>query len=144
MNQAIYLIRAENGLVKVGRATAPKQRFSAIRVASPLPLELIHVAVVEDAQGVEAALHEEFADRRSHGEWYRLTEADIASVCQRYPATDVRYMGQLHPVLLGVTPEQYALFKEAARLSGMKVTQFILHSGLAAAEETLGKTPTWT
>lgn len=43
------------------------------------------------------------------------------------------------PVLLGLTPEQYEKMGRAAEKIGLKLTQFLVFQGLAAAEKILGK-----
>lgn len=138
---AIYLVRAENGLTKIGIAVSPRRRLVSLRVDSPIPLELVHMAVVGDAERVEAELHAEFAAKRSHGEWFRLTGDDITSIQARYPASQIAYSGDRHPVLLGLAPEDRDTIREAARMVGMSMAQFIIRQGLIAAEEKLRKDP---
>lgn len=94
---AIYLVRAENGLTKIGIAVSPR-RLVSLRVDSPIPLELIHMAVIA-------------------------------------------YSGDRHPVLLGLAPEDRDTIREAARMVGMSMAQFIIRQGLIAAEEKLRKNP---
>ena len=66
-DQALYLVRAENGLTKIGIAVSPLRRLVTLRADSPLPLELVHMAAVDDAAAIEAALHTEFAAIRTWG-----------------------------------------------------------------------------
>lgn len=136
---AIYLVRAENGLTKIGIAISPRRRLVSLRADSPLPLELIHMAAVGDAERIEAELHTEFAAQRSHGEWFRLTEEDVASIRVRYPATQIGYTGDRHPVLFGLTSEERDILRDAAKKTGMSMTQFIIQHGLIASEEIIRK-----
>ncbi|WP_139235073.1 GIY-YIG nuclease family protein [Methylobacterium sp. yr596] len=71
----IYLIEAQNGLVKVGVAQKVMDRFTATRTHSPILVRLI--AVWSGTSDDEADLHARFATFRSHGEWFRL-EGDFA------------------------------------------------------------------
>jgi repressor LexA len=64
----IYLIEAENGLIKVGRAITPGDRVKAVRTHSPILARLI--AQWPGGEAEEAALHVEFAEFRRHGEWF--------------------------------------------------------------------------
>jgi hypothetical protein len=68
MSSSIYLIEAENGLVKIGRAQIVGDRVQACRVHSPLRVRLI--ACWPGAEVDEAALHERFRAHRQHGEWF--------------------------------------------------------------------------
>jgi hypothetical protein len=45
--EAIYLVEASNGLVKIGRSSSPKRRLTIMSSGSPLPLKLIHQSLVE-------------------------------------------------------------------------------------------------
>lgn len=135
--KALYLVSAANGLTKIGVAISPLRRLVTLRSDSPEQLELIHMSAVEDAKSVEMSLHTEFTDKRSHGEWFRLNEEDIASIRARYPASDISYLAGRTAVLLGLTPEVHALLREAATEMCMPMTKFIVHHGLLAAERIL-------
>lgn len=66
----VYLIEAQNGLVKVGVGQKVGDRFTATRTHSPVLVRLI--AAWPGTPKDEAALHVKFAAYRSHGEWFRL------------------------------------------------------------------------
>ena len=68
----VYFIRAENGLVKIGKAVNPKNRFGTIKTASPVPVELL--AFTEADSGLEKFLNKYFAEHRSHGEWFKVNK----------------------------------------------------------------------
>lgn len=136
---ALYLIRAANGLTKIGRARSPKHRLCRMRSESPVVLELIHESLVEDAPGAEADLHAEFAAKRSHGEWFSLDDADIAGIRSRFPTSDVPRSAGIRHVLLGLWPHQAETIRAAARATGLPVTKFIKTHGLAAAAEIRNK-----
>jgi DNA-binding XRE family transcriptional regulator len=74
----IYLIRAENGLVKIGATDKPRARLSTLSSGSPVPLELLHTIATNDMPWLEANLHRRFKEKRARGEWFRLTEEDLA------------------------------------------------------------------
>jgi hypothetical protein len=64
-----YLIRAANGLVKIGCSAEPERRFHALSTMSPVALEL--VALCPGGYSAERYLHDRFREHRSHGEWFR-------------------------------------------------------------------------
>jgi hypothetical protein len=64
-----YLVRATNGLVKIGCSVDPQSRFHNLLTMSPLPLDL--VATCPGGYSAESYLHGIFRELRSHGEWFR-------------------------------------------------------------------------
>lgn len=64
----IYVIQAENGMVKIGCSKLPHYRFPSIQFNSPLQLRLI---AIFDGNGTdERALHKRFDRSRRHNEWF--------------------------------------------------------------------------
>lgn len=69
---SIYFIHAEMvGLVKIGTAVNLRARYSEIRTASPIPLNLI--AIAPGGRDQEQYAHKMFEELRSHGEWFHLS-----------------------------------------------------------------------
>lgn len=66
----IYLIEAENGLVKIGRGQKVGDRVAAVRLHSPVKARLL--AVWPGGIAEEETLHQHFVAYRSHGEWFCL------------------------------------------------------------------------
>lgn len=75
---AVYLMRA-GPLFKIGCSRKPEQRTR--RVASGVPAEavVIHMIETDDPYGVEGYWHRRFADKRAHGEWFRLSADEVAA-----------------------------------------------------------------
>lgn len=73
----IYLIRAANGLVKIGLSSDVSRRFSQIDSASPVALELLRSAFVSNAPDLERLLHKMFSKKRQRGEWFLLNDEDV-------------------------------------------------------------------
>ena len=66
----VYFIRASGGTgpVKIGYAADVWGRLASLQTGSPVPLCV--VATVPGGRALEARLHEQFAQLRSHGEWF--------------------------------------------------------------------------
>ncbi|WP_395138279.1 GIY-YIG nuclease family protein [Armatimonas sp.] len=76
----VYLVQADNGLVKIGRTRNIKNRLSELRVGSPCELELLVMVKALDCVLLEQRLHRRFAKTRVRGEWFRLSMEDIEYV----------------------------------------------------------------
>ena len=82
-SRSVYLIKADNGLTKIGIAINIKQRFYQLQAASPCHLTLLGSIETNDACGLENSLHMRFSHLRSHSEWFNLSQSDIASIMSR-------------------------------------------------------------
>jgi hypothetical protein len=65
----VYLIEAENGLIKIGVSTDPLRRAKDFYIHSPVLVRLI--AYWPGWRCDEQELHAQFADYRNHCEWFR-------------------------------------------------------------------------
>jgi predicted GIY-YIG superfamily endonuclease len=73
----VYIVECA-GVYKIGTTTDMHKRMSALQAGCPHP---IHICLkMLGHHPVEAILHEEYRDKRSHGEWFRLDENDLASI----------------------------------------------------------------
>jgi hypothetical protein len=72
----VYLIRAENGLVKIGCSGHPAKRVRELAIG-PLAVELFHQIATDDMAWLEGQLHHRHREKRSRGEWFRLEENDL-------------------------------------------------------------------
>lgn len=83
----VYILHADNGLYKIGMVSVSlDHRIKILRQCSPCKLELICSVAVAGTQELEKKLHKQFAPKRSHGEWFRLDEEDIAEIKQLFDA----------------------------------------------------------
>lgn len=74
-----YFIGADTGPVKIGYSVDVAARMASMQAGSPVLLRILAIAPGGAAR--EAAYHQQFADLRLHGEWFRRTpeiEAEIA------------------------------------------------------------------
>jgi hypothetical protein len=81
-NGYVYLIKADNGLYKIGKSKNLHARINEFGVKLPVKTELIHSIANSDFSTLELELHERFSDKREHGEWFRLSESDIEEIKQ--------------------------------------------------------------
>lgn len=75
----IYVVKAGE-LYKIGFSKTPRKRFRTFRTGSPIPLEIVLTMRTPHYKIVEQMLHDHFAAKRVHGEWFALTESDIEYV----------------------------------------------------------------
>jgi hypothetical protein len=73
----VYLLLAENGLYKIGKARDISARLQPFTVHFPMKWELVHSFKSDDYTKAEERLHTQFAATRDIGEWFRLTPADV-------------------------------------------------------------------
>lgn len=76
----VYLMIAANGLYKIGRSRNIVRRLRGIQTSSPIPVELTHSVKTRSSNQLESNLHKVFSDRRSHGEWFKLTPMQVQQV----------------------------------------------------------------
>jgi hypothetical protein len=70
----VYFIQAvDGGPIKIGRATDPWVRLSALQAGNWRELRLVGVVGPGRASGLEARLHVEFSADRLVGEWFSET-----------------------------------------------------------------------
>lgn len=69
----VYFVQAATlGLIKIGSAWSPMDRLYTLQTGSPDTLRLLAVIRCSGAaRGDEKAIHQKFAEYRSHGEWFR-------------------------------------------------------------------------
>jgi hypothetical protein len=74
----VYLFRGVGtDYYKIGCSINPTQRLETVSPVMPFKTELICQIETDDMYGLEAELHEEFAENRQNGEWFKLTDSDV-------------------------------------------------------------------
>lgn len=109
----VYLIRAENGLIKIGKTIDLDKRLEGISGMSPEPLELIYSikTTIAKVNKLEAQLHYTFNNSRSHGEWFDLSVSDI------------EYVKKLHCLAAGI---EYTPPRRSLALDKKRITRIVL------------------
>lgn len=82
----LYVIQAGE-FVKIGISRNVQARLAELQTGNPLPLAILDAFEFADAEQVERALHQRFANARVQGEWFRLTAEDLealADICRSY------------------------------------------------------------
>lgn len=78
----VYLIRSGE-YFKIGKTDDPSRRYGQIQLSVPGKVEEVHVLETDDPAGIEAYWHRRFASKRRAGEWFELSEADVAAFKRR-------------------------------------------------------------
>lgn len=75
----VYLIYSEaNNAIKIGRAKNVEERLQALQTAHPYPLKILKILEVSGKKAaidLEKQLHQQFAEYRLLGEWFKASEA---------------------------------------------------------------------
>lgn len=75
----VYIIREDyTGRYKIGKTKKLDARLKLFNVDLPFEVELVHSIHTQNCDETERLLHEHFAHKRVNGEWFDLTEEDIA------------------------------------------------------------------
>jgi hypothetical protein len=65
-----FLLGYRSGKIKIGYAADFRARISSVRCHSPETLVLLGVIECDGAKERERQIHEQFTERRCHGEWF--------------------------------------------------------------------------
>ena len=73
----VYFIKAENGLVKIGRTKDLSNRYKQIQYSALLKTDLLFAIESNDVIKLEQKLHHFFENKMKKGEWFALSDGDI-------------------------------------------------------------------
>jgi hypothetical protein len=73
----VYLLRSGR-YYKIGKATIFDKRIKRIALQLPEPIEVIHKIYSNNPDELERRWHQRFASKRRNGEWFELTDVDVA------------------------------------------------------------------
>lgn len=71
----VYLMRSGD-YYKIG-LTRRDPRTRLKEITTPTDTTIVHIFETTDPEGLEQFLHEEFSDKRSNREWFKLSEEDV-------------------------------------------------------------------
>ncbi len=76
----VYLI-AGGGYHKIGLTTNIEVRLKGIGTKLPFTSEVVHTIKTSDIHRLEKYWHDRFDKKRAEGEWFILTDEDVAEFC---------------------------------------------------------------
>ena len=76
----VYVVRLEADVVKIGLSANVKQRLNALNKVLPYELEVLYIFDTLHCRRLEIYLHRMFAPKRIRGEWFRLTDDQVAAI----------------------------------------------------------------
>ena len=77
----VYLIQSPTGYYKIGRTRNPDDRLATFSIKLPFEVEYKHLIKTDDMFTLEAELHRRYADCRVSGEWFQLSDEQVAEIC---------------------------------------------------------------
>jgi hypothetical protein len=76
----IYLAKGD-GSYKIGRSSSIASREHELTTKLPFSVQIVHTIRAKDNVTVERFWHERFARRNVRGEWFSLSESEVAEFC---------------------------------------------------------------
>lgn len=80
MSKCVYVLRADNGVIKIGMTSNLEQRIRRLGYKYSLTFDLIYEFKCESNKFLEKHLLETFSEKRIEGEWFNLDEADVKAI----------------------------------------------------------------
>ena len=80
--RGVYVLRASNGLYKIGQTGSLYKRITALWNESSDDFVLLAFMPTESHLYWEQSLHRTFCDRRTKGEWFALTDDDVKKILE--------------------------------------------------------------
>jgi excisionase family DNA binding protein len=78
----VYILKADNGLCKIGMCINLKQRLKQIDAAVPSILELFGFIETLESRNLEAKIHRRYSSKRVKGEWFNLEDESLLELQQ--------------------------------------------------------------
>ena len=74
----VYLLEGENGKYKIGCSVNPERRCKELCLSSCENHKLVHTIASDDMYALEKMCHTIFKDKKSHSEWFKLSDIDVS------------------------------------------------------------------
>jgi len=74
----VYLLKGENGKYKIGCSINPERRCKELCLSSCENHKLVHTITSDDMYALEKMCHTIFKDKKSHSEWFNLSDTDVS------------------------------------------------------------------
>jgi hypothetical protein len=68
---------------KIGKTKDLDARLGQIKLQLPFDVEVVHKIATDDPTGIESYWHRRFMNKRDNGEWFSLSEEDVAAFTSR-------------------------------------------------------------
>jgi SpoVK/Ycf46/Vps4 family AAA+-type ATPase len=83
---SVYLFQRKiDGAVKIGNSTAPKHRIHSLETQMGFRISRLHISPrVTTFKKIERTLHQQFAEKRIVGEWFKVSFDEVLTSLQRY------------------------------------------------------------
>lgn len=75
----VYILKSGDHY-KIGNAIDPVRRLKSLQAAWPEPMEIVHKIESDRYKYIERDLHRRFAGKRVRGEWFALSDEDLAYI----------------------------------------------------------------
>jgi integrase len=100
-----YIVKIRDGVYKIGfsQAKDASKRVSDLQGASPFPLEIVRQWEVKHPRKLEYTLHSRFKHQRVRGEWFELSDGDLAAadeIVRTFDDNKYKREGQATPIQL--------------------------------------------
>lgn len=79
----VYMMRLPGSLYKIGWSRSPGRREYELGTKMPVKPVLVHQIATDDPVGIEKYWHGRFQDRRTNGEWFKLSQAEVTAFRRR-------------------------------------------------------------
>lgn len=76
---SLYIFKADTGLHKIGCSLNPTIQLQSLR-GGPSQITFVWSRQMQDAQQVKRELHQHFQAQRVRGEWFKLSDENIAYI----------------------------------------------------------------